>query len=63
MRFDKFIPTDQLKPFIKYYVISENDVKSEYKVFPSSGLVMGFQYRGQLTNIQNEIQDKLTPQA
>ncbi len=60
MRFDKIIPTDQLKPFIKYFVISENDVKSEYKVFPSSGLVIGFQYKGQLTNIQNEIQGKLT---
>ncbi len=60
MRFDKIIPTDQLKPFIKYFVISENDVKSEYKVFPSSGLVMGFQYRGRLTNIKNETEEKLT---
>ena len=59
MRFEKFIPTNQLKPYIKYFVISENDVKSEYKVLPSSGLVMGFQYRGQLTNIQNETEDKL----
>lgn len=60
MRFDKFIPTLQLKPYIKYFVVSENDVKTEYKVFPSSGLVMGFQYRGQLTNIQGETEDKLT---
>lgn len=60
MRFDKIIPTDQLKPFIKYFVISENDVKSEYKVFPSSGLVMGFQYSGRLTNIKNETEEKLT---
>ena len=60
MRFEKIIPTGQLKPYVKYYVISENDVKSEYKVFPSSGLVLGFQYRGQLTSIQQETEDKLT---
>lgn len=60
MRFDKFIPTDQLKPYIKYFVISENDVKSDYKVFPSSGLVIGFQYSGQLTNIQNKTEEKLS---
>jgi AraC-like DNA-binding protein len=60
MRFDKFIPTLQLKPYVKYYVVSENDLKTEYKVFPTSGLVMGFQYRGQLTNIQHETEEKLT---
>ena len=60
MRFDKIIPTDQLKPYIKYFVVSENDVESEYKVFPSSGMVMGFQYSGRLTSIQHETEDKLT---
>ncbi len=59
MRFDKFIPTDQLKPYIKYFVVSENDAKTEYKVFPTSGLVIGFQYSGQLSIIQNETEDKL----
>lgn len=48
MKFDKFIPTDKLKPYIKYFVVSESDVENEYKVFPSSGLVIGFQYKGQL---------------
>ncbi len=60
MRFDKFIPTDQLKHYIKYFAVSENDVETEYKVFPSTGLVIGFQYRGQLSTIKNKSEDKLT---
>lgn len=60
MRFDKFIPTKQLKPYIKYFVVSENDVENEYRVFPSSGLVIGFQYRGQLATLKENIENKLT---
>src|SRR6476469_5447508 len=51
MRFDKFIPTDKLKPFIHYFVISENTDVHTYKVLPSSGLVIGFQYKGQLNSV------------
>ncbi len=55
MRFDKFIPTAQLSPYIKYFVVAENAHESQYKVLPASGLVIGFQYRGQLsTFINNE---------
>lgn len=53
MKFDKHFPTDKLKDYIKYYVVSENAIESEYKVFPSSGLVIGFQYKGQLTSIRD----------
>jgi AraC-like DNA-binding protein len=53
MRFDKFIPTDPLKSYIKYFAVSENDIETEYKIFPSSGLVIGFQYSGQLATIKN----------
>lgn len=60
MRFDKFIPTDQLKPYIKCFVVSENELESEYKVFPSSGLVIGFQYKGQLSTIKDNTENKLT---
>lgn len=59
MKFDKYFPTDKLKDYIKYYVVSENDVESEYKVFPSSGLVIGFQYKGQLSTIKNKALNKL----
>lgn len=59
MKFDKHFPTDILKDYIKYYVVSENDLKNEYKVFPSSGLVIGFQYKGQLATIRNSKENKL----
>lgn len=60
MRFDKYIPTDPLKHYIKYFAVSENEVEREYKVFPSTGLVIGFQYRGQLSNLKDDTEDKLT---
>lgn len=60
MRFDKFIPTNQLKPYIKYFVVSENELENEYKVFPSSGLVIGFQYKGQLATINENTESNLS---
>lgn len=60
MRFDKFIPTDPLKPYIKYFAVSENELENEYKVFPSSGLVIGFQYKGKLANIKDNTETGLS---
>ena len=60
MRFDKFIPAESLKPYVKYFVVSENEMETEYKVFPSSGLVIGFQYSGQLAAIKNKAEDRLS---
>jgi len=60
MKFDQHLPSDKLKDYIKYYVVSENDVESEYKIFPSSGLVIGFQYKGQLTSIKDNTLNNLT---
>ncbi|MBK9271429.1 MAG: AraC family transcriptional regulator [Saprospiraceae bacterium] len=60
MKFDKYFPKDKLKDYIKYYVVSENELENEYKVFPSSGLVIGFQYKGQLSTIRNKAETKLT---
>jgi AraC-like DNA-binding protein len=36
------------------------DMESEYKVFPSSGLVIGFQYKGQISSIKDKTLNKLT---
>ncbi|WP_256004979.1 helix-turn-helix domain-containing protein [Pedobacter deserti] len=60
MRFDKHFPTDRLKPYIKYFVVSENELETEYKVFPSPGLVIGFQYKGKLSTIKNDAEAKLS---
>ncbi|WP_461790366.1 helix-turn-helix domain-containing protein [Pedobacter sp.] len=60
MKFDKYLPTLQLRDYIKYYAISENDLAGEYKIFPSSGLVIGFQYSGKLATISNNTEKKLS---
>lgn len=60
MKFEKHFPTEHLKHYIKYFVVSENELENEYKVFPSSGLVIGFQYKGQLVTIKNNTESKLT---
>ncbi|HEX5149895.1 MAG TPA: helix-turn-helix transcriptional regulator [Parafilimonas sp.] len=59
MRFDKFIPTDKLKPFVHYFAISENTDAQTYKVLPSSGLVIGFQYKGQLHSVKDNRENAL----
>lgn len=59
MKFEKHNPTEALKPYIKYFVVSENELENEYKVFPSSGLVIGFQYKGQLAAITKSVENKL----
>ena len=41
-------------------MVSENDLESEYKIFPSSGLVIGFQYKGELASIKDNTLNKLT---
>jgi AraC-like DNA-binding protein len=53
MKFDKHFPTDRLKHYVKYFVVSENELGNEYKVLPSSGLVIGFQYKGQLALVKH----------
>ena len=60
MRFNKYIPTDQLKPYIKYFVVSESNVETEYKVLPTAGLVIGFQYSGHLATIKDNKENKLS---
>jgi len=48
-RFEKFEPADILKPYIKYFVVSEDERSGSYKVLPDTSLVMGFQYKGKLS--------------
>lgn len=48
MKFDTYIPSDILKPYIRILAISESEVANEYKVLPGTELVIGFQYKGRL---------------
>lgn len=59
VKVETYYPSDRLKPYIKRYVVSENKWKNQYKVFPSTGLVIGFQYKGSLTSITNETSTNL----
>lgn len=59
MKFDIYLPTQQLRRYIKYFAVSENDSETEYKVFPTSGLVIGFQYKGQLAIVSGHKENKL----
>lgn len=61
MKFEKYFPSAILQPYIKYFVVSENENASSYKVFPSSGLVIGFQYSGHLSVLDNERETALKP--
>ncbi|HUC81363.1 MAG TPA: helix-turn-helix domain-containing protein [Flavisolibacter sp.] len=60
MKFEKHIPCEPLKPYIKYFVVSKSDVEREYKVLPSSGLVMGFQYKGRLSILKEGNENSLS---
>ncbi|HZK63348.1 MAG TPA: helix-turn-helix domain-containing protein, partial [Puia sp.] len=50
----------RLKPYIRHMAISENDGEKIYKVFPSSGLVIGFQYKGKLAVLNGGAEDQLS---
>ncbi len=56
MKFDVYLPCAQLLPYVKHFIISENDHASTYTVFPDTALVMGFQYKGGLS-YQNKAQE------
>lgn len=48
MKFDTYLPCELLLPYVKALVISETTEESVYKVLPDTGVVIGFQYEGQL---------------
>lgn len=52
MRFDKYIPSPALQPYIKHFVISESSNEQAYKVLPGTAVVIGFQYSGRLQKLK-----------
>lgn len=61
MRFDIVIPSVKLRPYVRQIAISENENEQTYKIFPSAGLVVGFQYGGRLSLMNNSIENRLSP--
>lgn len=62
-RFDQYLPSDILKPYIRYFAIAENDAEDVYKVLPGTSLVMGFQFKGQLSQLSHEVETSLSLQG
>lgn len=60
MRFDRYIPSVSLQPYIRQFVISENSEATEYKVLPGTSAVIGFQYRGSLQKIKGSREGSLS---
>ncbi|WP_337043774.1 helix-turn-helix transcriptional regulator [Emticicia sp. 17c] len=59
MRFDKVLPSDRLKPYIRHFIIAENPHEHTYKVLPSMSLVLGFQYTGRLSVLNQQHENSL----
>lgn len=60
MKLDTYIPCNILKPFVKSYAIQETTTESIYKILPDTSLVIGFQYKGRLSRLQNNIEARLS---
>lgn len=56
MKFDTYIPCDVLKPYVKSFAIQEAAIESIYQIIPDTSLVIGFQYKGRLSQVQSEIE-------
>lgn len=59
-RFDQYIPSSVLRPYIKYFTISESEHEDTYKVLPGTSLVMGFQYQGRLSYLAEGMENRLS---
>ena len=60
MGFATYIPSDILKPYVKSFAIQETDNETMYKVLPDTCLVMGFQFKGKLSLLNNQEELKLS---
>lgn len=61
MRFEVHLPCDELLPYVKHLIISENEEAAAYHVLPDTALVMGFQYRGKLAYLDENKANLLAP--
>jgi methylphosphotriester-DNA--protein-cysteine methyltransferase len=59
MIFDQYLPGPLLRPYVRHFVVSENPGESTYKVLPLPGLVLGFQYNGQLSAVHESTEAPL----
>ena len=60
MKFDVHLPCNQLEPYVRHLIISENELINAYKIIPDIALVIGFQYRGKLSFLENNTEIPLS---
>ena len=53
MSYYSYIPCEALRPFVVSIAISESADAADYKVLPGTGLVLGFQYKGKLSKLDD----------
>lgn len=53
MKSNIYFPSDVLKPYIKKITIEESLLEQTYSVLPDTSLVMGFQYKGRVSIMEN----------
>ncbi|TDE13351.1 helix-turn-helix domain-containing protein [Dyadobacter psychrotolerans] len=53
MRFEMHLPSEILKSYVQAFAIQENANESTYKVLPGTSLVIGFQFKGKLSYLEN----------
>ena len=49
-----FLPSDTLKPFIKSMAVNTREKAGVYKILPDTGLIMNFQYSGEVSYSEND---------
>lgn len=59
MKIIDFIPTEQLKPFVKTYRIIESEDELTNRVLPSTSLAIAFRCKGDVNYIKENQHDKL----
>lgn len=59
MKIIDFIPTEQLKPFVKTYRIIESEYELTNRVLPNTSLAIAFRCKGDVNYIQENRNDKL----
>jgi AraC-like DNA-binding protein len=60
VKLNTYIPCDLLKPYVRLFVIQETIEERTYKVFPGTSLVMGFQYKGKLCHLDENVEIPLS---
>ena len=60
MKNNVYIPSDILKPYIKKIIIQETQFNNTYRVLPDTSLVMGFQYKGKVSIVEDNNETPLS---